>query len=81
MRHQKTKAQTKKNNNPIPTPCPSHPHPNMKQPPPTHPIPPITHNNNTMDTEPPVQMRQSNKCGSVRKDEIFTLHLGSGAGP
>ena len=26
-------------------------------------------------------MRQSNKCESVRKDEIFNLHLGSGAGP
>ena len=28
-----------------------------------------------------VQMRQSNKCGSVRNDEIINLHLGSGAGP
>ena len=26
-------------------------------------------------------MRQSDKCGSVRKDEIFNLHLGSGVGP
>ena len=26
-------------------------------------------------------MRQSNKCGSVRNDEIFNLHLGSGADP
>ena len=26
-------------------------------------------------------MRQSNKCGSVRNDEVFNLHLGSGAGP
>ena len=34
-----------------------------------------------MDTEFLVQMRQSNKCGSVRNDEIFNLHLGSGAGP
>ena len=42
---------------------------------------PIIHNNNTMDTEFLVQMRQSNKCGSVRNDEIFNLHLGSGAGP
>ena len=24
-------------------------------------------------------MRQSDKCGSVRNDEIFNLHLGSGA--
>ena len=42
---------------------------------------PIIDNNNTMDTEFLVQMRQSNKCGSVRNDEIFNLHLGSGAGP
>ena len=34
-----------------------------------------------MDTEFLVQMRQSNKCGSERNDEIFNLHLGSGAGP
>ena len=32
-----------------------------------------------MDTEFLVQMRQSNKCGSVRNDEILNLHLGSGA--
>ena len=38
-------------------------------------------NNNTMDTEFLVQMRQSNKCGIVRNDEIFNLHLGSSAGP
>ena len=34
-----------------------------------------------MDTEFLVQMRQSNKCGSVKNDEIFNLLLGSGAGP
>ena len=34
-----------------------------------------------MDTEFLVQMRQSNKCGSVRKDEIFNLHLGSSVSP
>ena len=28
-----------------------------------------------------VQMRQSKECGNVRNDEIFNLHLGSGAGP
>ena len=43
--------------------------------------PPIIHNNNKMDTEFLVQMKQSNKCGSVRNNEIFNLHLGSGAGP
>ena len=26
-----------------------------------------------------VKLRQSNKCGSVRNDEIISLHLGSGA--
>ena len=31
-----------------------------------------------MDTEFLVQMRQFDKCGSVRNDEIFNLHLGSG---
>ena len=34
-----------------------------------------------MGTEFLVQMRQSNKFGSVRNDEIFNLHLGSGVGP
>ena len=34
-----------------------------------------------MDIEFLVLMRQSNKCGSVRNDEIFNLHLGSGVGP
>ena len=42
---------------------------------------PIICNNNTMDIEFQVQMRQSDKCGSVRNDDIFNLHLGSGAGP
>ena len=50
-----------------PSPCLSHPH--------------TIHNNNTMDTQFLVQMRQSNKFGSVRNDEIFNLHLRSGAGP
>ena len=48
------------------------------------PLPPplSIHNNNTMDAEFLVQMRQSNKCGSARNDEIFNLHhLGSGACP
>ena len=85
MRDQKTKAQIKKKkkcklrHN---THCLSpHTHPDMNQPPPTYPIPPIIHNNNTMDTEFLIQMRQPNKCGSVRNDEIFNLNLGSGAGP
>ena len=37
----------------------------------------IIHDNNTMDTEFLVQMRQSNKCGSVTNDEIFNSHLAS----
>ena len=28
-----------------------------------------------------VQIKQSNKCGSVRNDEIINLQLRSGAGP
>ena len=27
-----------------------------------------------------VQMRQSDKCGSLQNDEIMNFHLGSGAG-
>ena len=34
-----------------------------------------------MDIKFLVQTRRSNKCGSVRNDEIFNLHLGSGVGP
>ena len=87
MRDQKTKAQIKTNtktklrdNNTHP--LSPHPNPDMKQPSPPHlSHPPIIHNNNKMDTEFLVQMRQSNKCGSVRNDETFNLHLGSGAGP
>ena len=82
MREQKTKNKSKKlwhNTDPLSP----HPHPDMNQPPPTpSPIPsPIIHNNNIMDTFFLVQMRQSNKFGSVRNDETFNLHLGSGAGP
>ena len=51
-------------------------------PPPVPPIPfPIIYKNDTMDKELLVQMRQSNKYGSVRNDEILNLHLRSGAGP
>ena len=66
----KYKSTIKKNYEIIPTTCcPIHTHS------------PITHNKYTMDTEFLVQMRQCNKCGSVRNIEIFNLHLGSGAGP
>ena len=67
----------------MPTPCPPpHQHPNINQPPP-HPShhPPIICNNNTMGMAFLVHIRQSNKCGSVRNDEIINLQLGSGMGP
>ena len=81
MRDQKTKAQINKkyklrdNTHPL---SPTHTQDESTTP--TYLIPPIIDNNNTMDTEFLVQMRQSNKCGSVRNDEIFNLHLGSGGG-
>ena len=90
MREQKAKAQVKKTKKPKKLWDHTHPLSPLPPPPPTiwyesatsQPMPsPITHNNNTMDTEYLVQMRQSNKCVSVRNDEIFNLHLGSGAGP
>ena len=65
-------------------PLAPNPHPDINQTPfhpPTYSMPPIIHNNNTMDTEFLVQMRECNKCGSIRNDEIFNLHLGSGVGP
>ena len=53
-------------------PLSPHRNPDMNQPPPlSHPL--IIHNNNIMDTEFLVQMRQSKKCGSVRNDETFNL--------
>ena len=77
MREQKTKAQVQKNKLWDNTPA------FYESTPPSHiyPIPPIIHNNNTMDKEFLVQMRQSTKCGSVKNDEIFNLRLGSGASP
>ena len=75
-----TNKQKTKNNEIITTPClPTHTlmwinHPHLSHP-------PIIHNNKTMDTEFLVQMRQSNTCGGVRNNEIFNLHLGSGACP
>ena len=78
MREQRTKTKTKLQDN-------THSlspllHLVINQPLPTYPIAPIICNNNTMVIEFLVQMRQSNKCGSVRND-ISTLHLGSGVGP
>ena len=85
MRGQKTKAQIKTNtksklrDNTHPLSPPPKPWYEATTPHLSHP--PIIHNNNIMDTEFQVQMRQSDKCGSVRNYEIFNLHLGSGAGP
>ena len=81
MREQKAKAQVKKiklwdNTHPL---FPIHTWYESTTPILRHP--PIIHNNNTMYAEFLVQIRQSNKCGSVRNDEIFNLHLRSGAGP
>ena len=70
----KDKSTNKKNYEIIPTPWYESTTPHLSHA-------PIIQNNNTMDTEFQVQMRQSNKCGSVKNDEIFNLHLGSGAGP
>ena len=84
MRDQKTKAQTKIKKTSyerIPIPCPPPPIPSYESTTPHPSHPPIIHNNNTMGTEFLVQMRQSNKCGSVRNDETLNLHLGSGVGP
>ena len=71
----------KKNYKMVPTLRPPHPHPNINQLPPTNSIPPSICNDNTMDIALLVKLRKSNKCGSVRNDEIINLHLGSGAGP
>ena len=75
MGDQKTKAQVKINYEIIPTSCPPT-HTDMSQPPPPTPTPnpnlchaPIIHNNNTMDKEFLIQMRQFNKRGSVRNEE------------
>ena len=79
----KDKSTSKKNCEIIPTSCPStHTltwinHPCLSHP----PNPPIIHHKITIDTWFLVQMRQSNKCGSVRNYEIFNLGLQSGVGP
>ena len=42
---------------------------------------PIICSNETTIMIPLAQIRQSDGCGSVSNNEIFNLHLGSGAGP
>ena len=66
------------------SPCIIHLSSFFARPPP--PLPHLSHspiicNNNAMGMAFLVQMRQSNKCGSVSRDEIINLHLGSGIGP
>ena len=84
MRKQKTETQVKgkpkKNYNVKPTPCPP-PTPCYNSTTLDLPHPPTICNYNTMDIEFLVQMRQFDECGSVRNDEIFNLHPGSGASP
>ena len=82
MIEQKIKAQIKKNNNYKirPTPYPPCPHPDTNQQLLAYPIQRINYNSNAMDIESLVQMRQSNKCASVRNDVILNLHLGSMTG-
>ena len=58
----------------IPTPCYKTTTPHL-----THP--PTISNKNTMDAELLIQMRKSDKCGSVRNDDIFNLTLGISCGP
>ena len=80
-KRQKTRAQVKKTNYEIiPTPCPP-PTPWHESTTPHLCHTPIIYNNNRIDTEFLVKIRQSNKCGHVRNDERFKLHLGSGEGP
>ena len=76
MREQRTKAQVKNENYKIiptacrpPTPCYKSTTPHLSH------FPTIC-NKNTMDIEFLGHMRQSDKCGSVRNDDIFKLHLG-----
>ena len=72
MRQQKTKAQIKRKLWDKTHPLFPHPHRDVKSISPHLSYPPIIYNNNTMYTEFMVQMRPSNKCGSVRKDENST---------
>ena len=77
MRENKIKKRKKKKLKLYPTPTHTliyinHPHLSH---------PPIICNNNTPDIAFLVQMRQANKCESVRNNEIINLHLGFGAGP
>ena len=62
----------------VPTPRP--PKLIINEPSPTF-LSPIIRYKNTMIMISLAQMRQSNGYGSIRNDDTFNLHLGSGAGP
>ena len=88
MKEQRTKARVIKKKQLPDNTCPLSPliHPVINEPlsppPPSHlSHPPTICNNNTMDIQLLVQMRQSDKCVSVRNDDIFNLHLGSSVDP
>ena len=77
--YQQSKNRTKNRKTMIPTLCPL---PLKSQnkwitPQPSHP--PIICSNNIMSMRSLAQMKQSNGYGSVKHDDIFNLHLGSGA--
>ena len=71
-----TEQEENKNSQMIPAPVPSLTL-QYQSTTPTHPIL-IICNNSTMAMTFLVQMRQSNKCRSVRNDEIININLGSG---
>ena len=76
----KTEKQNKKQKNYATHPYPTHPNPSIIEPTPNLPIPPIICSDNTMIMISQAEIRQSNGYGTVRNDDIFNLHLGSGAG-
>ena len=79
MREKDSKVQEKNKNLDSNHPLSPQPHTDINQPRRIYPIS-IICNSNTMDMEFLVKITQPNKCWSVRNDEIFNLHLGSGAG-
>ena len=79
MREKDSKVQEKNKNLDNNHPLSPQPHTDINQPRCIYPIS-IICNSNTMDMEFLVKITQPNKCWSVRNDEIFNLHLESGAG-
>ena len=77
----RTKTKQKTDKNMIPTHCPPIQTLTSMNHLSTFPPSPIIYSNNTMIMISLAQIRQSNGCRSLRKDDIFKLHLRSGAGP